>query len=136
MAIACWMQDSMSTYFYFSTATRGSHIDLACRSICDQDQNGIKRSTLFLGADQGIKMNSEQLADTLQAWLRFILWTPIESSDQEPWNRAIKRSRALEQSKQAIKDDFHWSRFLISVANVSTGKKYVTTPCTSVSRRG
>jgi len=40
---------------------RGSHIDVACRSICDRDQNEIKRSTFLLGADQGIKMNSEPL---------------------------------------------------------------------------
>ena len=46
--------------------TRGSHIDVACRNVCDRDQNGIKRSTLFLGADQGIKMNSERLKSTDQ----------------------------------------------------------------------
>jgi len=27
------------------TQPRGSHIDIACRSVCDRDQNGIKRST-------------------------------------------------------------------------------------------
>ena len=41
----------------------------------------------------------------------------------------IKRSRASERSDQAIKDDFHRSRFLIPVANASTGEVYVTTPC-------
>ena len=41
----------------------------------------------------------------------------------------IKQSRALERSNQAIKDDFRWSRFLIPVANTSTGDVYVTTPC-------
>ena len=41
----------------------------------------------------------------------------------------IKRSRALEQSDQVIKDDFHQSRFLIVVANASAGNAYVTTPC-------
>jgi len=51
-------------------------------------------------------------------------------------SRRIKRSRALEQSDQAIKDDFHWSRFLIPVTNASTSEEYVTTPCTSVSHRG
>ena len=40
-----------------------------------------------------------------------------------------KRSRALERSDEAIKDDFHRSRFLIPVANASTGDVYVTTPC-------
>jgi len=34
--------------------TRGSHIGIACRSVCDRDQNGIKRSTFFFGADQRI----------------------------------------------------------------------------------
>ena len=38
----------------------------------------------------------------------------------------IKRS-----SDQAIKDDFHPSKFLIPVANASTGDVYVTTPCSS-----
>ena len=33
---------------------RGNHIDVACRSVCDWNQNRIKRSTLFLGADQEI----------------------------------------------------------------------------------
>ena len=40
-----------------------------------------------------------------------------------------KRSRALEWSDEAIKDDLHQSRFLIPVANASTGDVYVTTPC-------
>jgi len=39
--------------------SRGGHIDVACRSICNRDQNGIKRSMFFLGANQGIKTNSE-----------------------------------------------------------------------------
>ena len=38
---------------------KGSHIDVACRSVCDRDQNEIKQSTFILGADQGIKTNSE-----------------------------------------------------------------------------
>ena len=45
------------------------------------DQNGIKQLTLFFGADQGIKTNSEQLIstdqctflDTKEAWLCFVL---------------------------------------------------------------
>jgi len=43
--------------------------------------------------------------------------------------RKIKQSRASKWSDQAIKDDFHRSRFLIPVANASTGNTYVTTPC-------
>jgi len=39
---------------------------VACRSICDRNQNGIKRSTSILGADQGIKTNSERLISTDQ----------------------------------------------------------------------
>ena len=46
-------------------------------------------------------------------------------------SRRIKRSRASERSDQAIKDDFHRSKFLIPVANASTGDVYVTTPCSS-----
>ena len=44
-------------------------------------------------------------------------------------SRKFKRSRASERSDQAIKDDFHRSRFLIMVANASMGDAYVTTPC-------
>jgi len=36
-------------------AAMDSLIRVAYRSICDRDQNGIKGSTFFLGADQGIK---------------------------------------------------------------------------------
>ena len=43
-------------------------------------------------------------------------------------SRRIKQSRTLEQSDQAIKDDFHRSRFLVPVANAFTGNMYVTTP--------
>jgi len=32
---------------------------------------------------------------------------------------------------QAIKDDFHRSKFLIPVSSASTGDVYVTTPCSS-----
>ena len=100
----------------------------------DRDQNGIKRLTPFLGADQGIKTNSERLIstdqctflDTKEAWLCFVLWTPL--------NQAIK---SLEQSNQVIKDGFHRSRFLLPVANTSTGDTYVTNPwCTCMSSTG
>ena len=40
--------------------------------------------------------------------------------------RRIKRSRALEWSDQAIKNDFHRPIFLIPVANASTGDVDVT----------
>jgi len=48
------------------STSRGSRIDVPCRSVCDRDQNGIKRSTFFLGADQGIKTNSERLKSSDQ----------------------------------------------------------------------
>ena len=54
------------TYKIHFVRSRGSHIDVAWRSVCDREQNGIKRSTLFLGADQGIKTNSERLKSTDQ----------------------------------------------------------------------
>ena len=50
----------------FNAHSRGSRIDIACRSVCDRDQNGIKRSSFFLGADQGIKTNSERLKSSDQ----------------------------------------------------------------------
>jgi len=92
--------------------SRGSHIRVARRSVCDRDQNGIKRSTLFFGANQGIKRNSERLIstdqctflDTTEVWLRFVLWTPVKSSNQEPWNGAITRSRTI------FTDRDSWSR--------------------------
>ena len=33
--------------------------------------------------------------DTMEAWLRFVLWTPVKSSNQEPRNGAIKQSRTI-----------------------------------------
>jgi len=105
--------------------TKGSHTHLACRSICSQDQNGIKQSTFFIGADQGIKTNSEWLiltdrhtfSNTKEVWQCFC---PLNSCK-------IMQSRASEQSNQAIKDDFHQSRFLILVANAYTDDSYVAT---------
>jgi len=41
-------------------------------------------------------------------------------------SRTIKQSRALEQRSS---DQGHQSRFLIPVANASTGNTYVATPC-------
>jgi len=65
----------------------------------------------FLGADQGINMDSEQLIiNRSMHFLRYlagiVTLCPLNSC-------RIKRSRALEQRDQAIKDDFHRSRFLI-----------------------
>jgi len=44
----------------------GSLIRIACRRVCNRDQNGIKRSTSFFGSDQEIKTNSGQLISTDQ----------------------------------------------------------------------
>ena len=103
-------------------SSRGSHIRVACTSVCDWDQNGIKRSTFFFGADQGIKTNSEWLIstdqrtflDTTEVWLCFALWTPIRSSDQEPWNRVIKWSRTIFTNQ----DSWLWSQMLLQVTRM------------------
>jgi len=74
----------------------------------------------FLGANQGVKTNSEQLISTAQCTFLEILrrygnfFVPLNSLK-------IKRSRALELSNQAINGDFHESKFLIPVANASMG---------------
>ena len=49
------------------------------------------------------------------------------TSQLQRFRSIIKRSRASERNDQAIKDDFHRSKFLIPVANASTGDVYVTT---------
>jgi len=59
-------EESLTRPGSLQTLPRGRHIHITWRSVCDQDQNGIKRSTVFLGADQGIKMNSEWLISTDQ----------------------------------------------------------------------
>ena len=97
--------------------TYASHVEM--------NQNEIKWSTFFLGANQGIKTNSEWListdqctfSDTKEVWL----FCPLNS-------HRIKQSRTSIRSDQVIKDDFCWSGFLIPVANASTGSTYVTTP--------
>jgi len=94
------------------TISRGSHIHITCRSVCDRDQNGIKLLTFFFGANQGIKMNSERLIstdqhiflDSTEAWLRFVLWIPVKSSDWEPRNGTIKQSRTISTDQDS------WSR--------------------------
>ena len=46
---------------------QGVVTDVTCGSVCDRDQNGIMQVfKFFLGADQGIKTNSEQLISTDQ----------------------------------------------------------------------
>ena len=98
------------------------HIRITCRSICNRDKNGIKRSTFSFGADQGIKTNSERLIstnqrtflDTKEAWLRFVLWTPVKSSDQEPRNGPIKQSRTTFTDQ----DSWSWSQTLLQATHM------------------
>ena len=84
-------------------------------SICNRDQIGIKRLTLFLGADQEINWLTDVNTTFSQIMRRrgydFVLWN---------------RWRAPEGNYQVIEDDFHLSRFLVldaSVVNI-----HVTTP--------
>jgi len=79
------------------------HIDVACRSVCNWDQ----------------KWN--QAINVLRYLAGVATFCPLNSC-------RIKHSRASEQSNHAIKDDFHRSRFLVAVANASTGNVHVTTP--------
>jgi len=61
---------------------RSSHIHTTCRSVCDWDQNGIKRSTFFLEAYEGIKTNSKKLMSAQilrRCGYIFPLWTPVLS---------------------------------------------------------
>ena len=87
--------------------SRGSHIDVTCRSVCIQDQNGIKQWMFLLGANQGIKTNSEWLISTpfLTYLAGVATFCPLNShrikpsrvsewSDQEQ-SRSPKRSWAL-----------------------------------------
>jgi len=71
--------------------TSGSHlVHVACRSVCDWDQNGIIQSTLILRADQEIKRNSEHLLSSSQhmfsilrsrGWI-LVLWIPTNQVDE------------------------------------------------------
>ena len=86
------------------TPYKGSHLYLPCRSVCDRDQNWIKRSKPFWGADQGIKVTSELLKSTIKnAWLN-VTFDPWKSIDQEPQKETIKRSSTLFANQKT------WSR--------------------------
>ena len=81
---------------------RGSHMRIACRSICDWDQNGIKRSTFFIGANQGIKTNSERLVSTNQHTF---------SNTKEAWLRICPlNSHKIKQSRTIFTDQDSWSQ--------------------------
>ena len=67
-----------------TTGTRGSHLYVPYRNVCDRDQNRIKRSKHFLRADQGIKGTSELRKSGKNVWLQFASLTRTKSSDQGP----------------------------------------------------
>ena len=100
-------------------------MDVAWRSVCDRNQNGDAVNILFRGRSRDQDVFWVTKINWSTHFLRYLAgvatFCPLNS-------RRIKQSRALEQSDQAIKDDFHWSRFLIPVTNASTGDVYVTTP--------
>ena len=57
----CFRVSSTSSYNSSSSSeSRGIHLFVMCRSVCDQDQNNwIKQSKPFLSANQVIKVTSE-----------------------------------------------------------------------------
>ena len=81
---------------------------VTCWSVCDRDQNGIKWLTFFLGADQGIKMNSATNINRSRHFLRY--WGGVATFlSLDPCK--IKRLRALEGNDQAIRQ-FSPNKFL------------------------
>jgi len=77
-------------------AARLGHLHVTFRTICNQDQNVIKQSMFFLGADQNIKTNYELLTSMDQRMRRqhFIHCcnplSVVKSSDQELQKGMIK----------------------------------------------
>ena len=82
--------------------TRGSHLYVPCRTVCDRDQDWIKRSKPFLRADQGIKVTSKLLKINNQECMAAI-W-PLTLG-----NQVIKAS---EGNDQVIKHTFCQSKKL------------------------
>ena len=84
--------------------TRGSHLYVLCRSVWNCDQNWIKWSKPFWGADQGIKVTSEMLKINNQECTA-VMW-PLT-----PGNQAIKSLRREQLSDQAhFVDQKPWSQ--------------------------
>ena len=79
----------------------------------------------------GSKLKGDALCRRNFCWLIIHEGRGQWTSQLQRFRSTIKRSRASEQSDRAIKDDFHRSKFLIPVANASTGDLHVTTPCSS-----
>ena len=111
---ACYLLDCNVTLLDCAVVTQGSHLCVACSSICDWDQNGIKRTTFLLGADQGLKTNSEWLTSTestqiLRHGNMFVLWTLVKSSNQELWKGTIIQSRMIFTDQDSWS---HWQTLL------------------------
>ena len=81
---------SHSSGVAYDQITRSSHLYVLCRSICSQDQNWIKQSKPFWGADQWIKVTSELLKIDNQEQGCNLTFDPWKSSDQEPQKGMIK----------------------------------------------
>ena len=78
-----------------------------CSSVCERDQIGIKRSMLFLGADQEIN------------WVTDVNMIFSQMMRKRGYDFVLRnRWRAPEGNDQVIKDDFHLSRFFASVVNI------------------
>ena len=71
--------------------TRGGHLYVPCRSVCDRDQNWIQRSKPFFGADQG------------DFWTAKINGSRTQGCNFTFDPLKIKCSRASEGNGQAIK---------------------------------
>ena len=54
-----YVQHRLAKFQAVQHRSRGSHLYVLCRSVCEWDQNWYKRSMPFLRADQGIKVTSE-----------------------------------------------------------------------------
>ena len=62
--------------------------------------------TCMTNSERLISTNQCTFLDTTEAWLHFVLWTPVKSSDQEPRNGAIK----IKRSRTIFSDQDSWSR--------------------------
>ena len=95
----------------FCIFSKDNHLYVPCGSICDWDQNWIKRSKPFCRADQGAKVTSKLLKINDQE-LTAAMW---------PFTLENQAIRASKGNDQAIKHTFCQSKNLIAVTNASTG---------------
>ena len=82
------------------------------KSVCDRDQNWIKRSRSFLEANQEIKVTSKLLKSMDQEYVAAIRPLTLE-------NQVVRRVN------QVIKRTFCWSNIMITVTNTSTGDMWL-----------